>query len=279
MKLVMTLLVRNEEDIIEANIDFHLSQGVDFIVITDNASDDKTPELLQKYVAAGKAHVITEPQDDYSQDVWVTRMARMAAVDYSADWVINNDADEFWWPKTGTLRDVFSSIGDEINVVEAHRYNFPPIKGSNNNMPFWQRSCIREVVSKNAVGNILPPKTAHRAFSGVSVAQGNHSVSFDQIPVKMLDFNPMVIFHYPMRSYEQFESKIKLGGAAYERNTRFSPQVGITWRSLYEGYKQNNLIEYYFKEELTDDLISSGINSGIYVRDIRLCEYLDNIFV
>jgi hypothetical protein len=205
---------------------------VDFFVITDNASGDKTPDILRKYVLAGKAHVINEPQDDYSQDLWVTRMARMAAVEYGADWVINNDADEFWWPKAGSLRDVFSSIGDEFNVVEAHRYNFPPLKGSNNNTPFWQRSCIREVVSKNAVGNILPPKTAHRAFSDASVAQGNHSVSFAQTSVKILNSNPIVIFHYPMRSYEQFESKIKLGGAAYERNTRLSPQVGYHMAQL-----------------------------------------------
>lgn len=278
MKLVMTLLVRNEEDIIEANIDFHLSQGVDFFIITDNNSTDRTPEILEKYVVSGKAHVIKEPQDDYSQDLWVTRMARMAAVDYDADWIINNDADEFWWPKNGSLRDAFSSIGDEFNVVDAHRYNFPPVKGSNNNIPFWQRSLVREVVSKNSVGNILPPKAAHRALSDASVAQGNHSVSFEHTPVRKLDSNPVIIFHYPLRSYEQFESKIKCGGAAYERNTRFSSNVGITWRSLYEDYKQGKLIEYYSKEELSDEQIIAGIDNGVFLRDVRLFKYLDSIY-
>ena len=40
MKLVMTLLVRDEEDIVRENLDFHLAQGVDEVIVTDNGSED-----------------------------------------------------------------------------------------------------------------------------------------------------------------------------------------------------------------------------------------------
>ncbi len=38
MKLVMTLLLRDEEDIVRENLDFHLAQGVDRVIVTDNGS-------------------------------------------------------------------------------------------------------------------------------------------------------------------------------------------------------------------------------------------------
>ena len=44
MKLVMTLLVRDEEDILDANLRFHLDRGVDLVLVTDNGSVDGTAD-------------------------------------------------------------------------------------------------------------------------------------------------------------------------------------------------------------------------------------------
>ena len=49
MKVVMTLLVRNEADIVDAQLAFHLNAGVDFVVATDNLSSDGTTEILRRY--------------------------------------------------------------------------------------------------------------------------------------------------------------------------------------------------------------------------------------
>ena len=49
MKVVMTLLVRDEEDILRENIDFHLKQGVDHFIVTDNLSLDSTSEVVKLF--------------------------------------------------------------------------------------------------------------------------------------------------------------------------------------------------------------------------------------
>ena len=95
----MTLLVRNEEDIIRENIKFHLSQGVGFFIVTDNRSVDGTADILKEYEAKGILRYIYEDSNQFDQHIWVTQMAVMAYTELGANWVINNDADEFWWPR------------------------------------------------------------------------------------------------------------------------------------------------------------------------------------
>lgn len=52
-RLVMTLLVKNEEDKLEQNLLFHKAMGVDLFIVTDNNSTDKTMDILRRYEQKG----------------------------------------------------------------------------------------------------------------------------------------------------------------------------------------------------------------------------------
>ncbi len=39
---------------------------------------------------------------------WRSEMAELAIVEHGADWVFSADADEFWWPHGGSLKDILS---------------------------------------------------------------------------------------------------------------------------------------------------------------------------
>ena len=273
MKLVMTLLARDESDIIRANLDFHIAQGVDLVLATDNLSVDGTRDILREYEACGLLHYIFEPNDNYNQHEWVTRMARMAYSEFGADWVINSDADEFWWPLNGNLKTTLKSLSYEVNLLRAPRHNF--VMTGDSSQPFWTRMIYRETQSKNPLGRPLPPKVAHRGQKNIRVEQGNHKVAGFGNPVVVAAGESIEILHFPIRSLRQIEEKIKKGGAAYARNDDLAPSVGATWRELYAQYQAKAGLDQYFQQNFySKDRIAKGLQSAELLLDRRLHDFL-----
>ena len=136
----MTLLARDEIDVVESWLAFHLNAGVDVVIATDNRSQDGTTEVLEEYARSGRVHLIHEPGEDLRQDEWVTRMARLAATEYGADWVINSDADEFWWPRGASLPEVLDAVPERYGTVGAFLRVFVPRPGTDS---FAERMTVR----------------------------------------------------------------------------------------------------------------------------------------
>ncbi len=271
MKLVMTLLVRDEQDILRENIEFHLANGVDEIVLMDNRSVDGTADIAREYERAGHLHYTFQPQDDYSQGHWVTHMARRAVDELRADWVINNDADEFWWPHEGSLKDALASVEPGALAATAERTNF--VARVDNGEPFWRRMNVRSSVSVNALGDPLPGKSAHRGVPDVVVGQGNH-YAFVGGELAPRAPAPITILHYPVRSRAQFRNKIAKGGAAYARNTELPRDAGLAWRTLYELLSVGDFDRFFDGQLYTEERIADGLASGALVRDRRLIDAL-----
>lgn len=308
MKVVMTLLARNEEDILPAFLAYHFASGVDFIIATDNCSTDSSAEILKNYEREGRLHYIYEAEDTFAQGRWVTNMARLAATKYHADWVINSDADEFWWPGDhSSIKKYLATIPDEIQIVEVQRTNFLPLTvHAQEGIPFWEKMVIRDNESTNPLGEPLPPKVCHRAHPKVSIAYGNHRATINGRS-EATRMDELLVFHFPMRGLQQFTEKIVTGAEAINRNNEAGPQIGRTWRQLftkrtlrkfvdiivnrgkvssrssevnhqichtwrelYKLHQEKGLYDYYDEHVLRDPALSAGCASGIYLRDTRL---------
>ena len=235
MKLVLTLLVRDEADILALNLEHHLAQGVDHFIITDNRSVDDTPVILEKYRARGLVDLINESSETYDQAVWVTRMAEHAASE-GADWVIHADADEFWIAreKGKTLRDVIETLPVHQSVQIVQRWN-AALHRRHDHLDWIDPVGVRwfDTASQNNLGELLPPKVLHRGCSGVAIDQGNHSLKWPNPDVRIVECKELVILHFPYRGYSHYAQKIQKGGRSYSANPDLPESLGQTWRTDY----------------------------------------------
>jgi hypothetical protein len=220
VKLALTLLAKNEADVIDANVSYHLNAGVDFIVATDNGSTDGTLDILERYERLGVLELIREPSSDFQQGAWVTRMARLAA-ERGADWVINADADEFWWPRAGNLKEALERLPERYGVV--HGLWRPFVPRPDDGEFFAERLTVR-LAMQAAINDPTNPfrparKATHRAHSNITVRDGNHDVEGAPL-VTLHGWYPLEVFHLPLRSRAQVERKYE-GGA--QRGLRFVP--------------------------------------------------------
>ncbi len=257
MKLIMTLLVRDEEDILEANIDFHLGMGVDHFIVTDNRSIDSTKAILDKYVRQGLVTYLYEDADNFDQEKWVTGMARLAA-EKGASWVLNSDADEFWVPcKKKNLKKYFSGLFFK-NIVVAQRHDFVCVDEEVGK--FYDRMIYRRRNSLNPLGAPLPPKVAHKANKKVVAFAGNHSVG--GFKKRRVETNSLEVLHFPLRSRRQYEKKILTGGKAFSNNNELPESTGATWRKQYTELKNGGSLKYIENNICSREDIARLLDSG-----------------
>jgi len=285
MKLVMTMLVRDEIDIIEQNLSFHFRQGVDHAIVIDNGSIDGTRELLAKLERNGNVTVVDEPEQDYQQAVWMTRAAFMARDEFGADWVLNNDADEFWVPNQGSLKTVVANT--PADVLHCPRTNLMFPWNQSEDAP-WIERCVFSIRNPIKIPRLsdalndslpcpyfyldLPGKVLTRTDGLIAISQGNHTARFDrQIREEKGD---ITILHFPVRSKAQFRSKVRNGGLAYARNSVLSKGAGWHVRRQFHLIEGQGL-DAAIADALPDKAaLDQDLLSGVVVQHLQLKELL-----
>ena len=277
----MTMKVLDQVDILEENLRYHISQGVDFVVAHDNGSTDGSRSILDRYREAGLLALLDEPPSNFAATAagLHTRMARLAATKYDADWVITSDPDEFWWPVTGTLTDVLTAVPASYSVLTAPRSEFLPAPDGPRS--FAERMIVREARSHTT------PKVAHRAAADIVTSDGVHRVAGEgetpdgiigatrlslakwKNPILAPRFVPQPhwpvrILHFPVRSRAQFLRRMDLFAAdegwSLSRRTR-------------EVVRQQQAPGFY-DSLLSSDFLSAGLREHRFVKDTRLRDFL-----
>jgi hypothetical protein len=275
MTLVMTLLARDEIDVVDSWLAFHLNAGVDLVIATDNRSQDGTTEVLEGYARSGQVHLIREPGVDLRQDEWVTRMARLAATEFGADWVINSDADEFWWPRGASLAEVLEAVPPRYGTVGAFLRVFCPRPGEGQ---FAERMTVRfsALAPINDPASLYKPirKIVHRGHPGIRVTRGNHAL-VDSPFAPLRGWFPIECFHFPLRSEAQTAHKAELQGEAFAKHIARPPTAYHA--DMYAALRSGRIGEYYEALVVPDEEVERGLAEGRLVVDTRLRDALQGI--
>jgi glycosyl transferase family 2 len=269
MKLVMTLLARDEADVLDAQIAFHLNAGVDFVIATDNLSVDGSTDILEKYAREGCLHLIREESEYLRQADWITRMGRMAATDFGADWVLHSDADEFWWPRGESLKDVLASIPERYGIVRALLRQFVPRPDDGSFFAERMIARLSAAAPINDPRSLFRPnlKIIHRSDPNVSVSIGAQRL-IDTSFVPLRGWYPVEFFHFPIRSLVQAERK-------YEHQRTAAGETPSPYYDRVRELQDAGRLEEFYNSLVVDDAaLERGVQDGSLVLDTRLRDAL-----
>jgi hypothetical protein len=234
--IAMLMVVRNEIDIIEQNIEFHLRFGIENFVVTDNGSVDGTRDILGDFERRlGKSMVIIDDAEPaHHQSVRVNRMIQVAKQKFRPRWIISSDADEFWYPANGRYD---SEIDGRKNILNCYWHNFLPRP----NTPWQEFTDVGEMPGYHDKMS----KAFCLARGLIGMYPGNHESR--SIPRIMSRSYNIRVYHYPVRSYEQFERKIVQGHRASLKALDLET-ANWHWREYYQAWENGQLPQVY--EEL-----------------------------
>lgn len=271
MKLVMTILVKNEADIIENNIRFHADQGVDAFLVMDNNSDDDTPAILERLKNEYDITVVHDESMEYQQAQWMTGLAKQAGRELGADLVISNDADEFWSTRDGSS--LKSKLSEKDALVTVHRYNYI-LTREDVEKPDGYIFCRNKVINPvfYNIGDylsekkvILPlqkisPKVIVKPFGLRRIKGGNHRAKHWLSRRKRFS-NDIIVEHYPIRSFKQFEKNIRNRQKVIEKHPgkKMSPHYQRWLECLKSGDLENEFRQMTIDNNEVDVLDRFGI--------------------
>ena len=258
--LSLCCIVKDEDDAIEEWVAFHLSVGVDFIIVVDNGPSKRLPTVLAPYRKAGVVELVTfTARGEQQQQAYERVLKKMAG---RTRWLGFIDVDEFLFPTQAptlpeVLRDYEDYAGVAVNWVSygSSGHDTPPKgfvidsfteRGELDHVFPWPRlrqhhlpedhpqaylpmnTHVKTVLNPSAVKNF---RTAHH----FSYLPGQVCVTENKEPISQpvsdrVSIEKMRINHYWSKSLADIRRKVDKGRVASDsrrKPSRYSLDVAL----------------------------------------------------
>ena len=264
MKIVASVGVKDEVELIEQLIDHLRRIGVDQIIVCDMHSTDGTAEILERH---------------RSTDFWVYTMGEEGLAEWGyrnlewvnqagADWVIFVDADEFPIPASGSLRDCAAL--DRVDALIIERLNVP-LRPDGPAIPDplvperyeelllivdperrpWSK--MRDDPNASWMRARVAPRVMARPERIEALTLGTHDVvGKGTPPVRRIVPTDLVCAHLPFTTLERFSRKVANIRATFEAHDEaYGETYGHHWRHWLD-LDARGLLEHEFRRMVFD---------------------------
>jgi hypothetical protein len=246
VKLVSVVVLRDDADVLDAHLRFHLNAGVDLALVAGGDDDEESASVLEPYVRSG--HVVRSAGA-------MAELAQRAVSEHAADWVLPADGDEFWWPRGESLKDVLAAIPPRYEVVQGLVRVFLPAAAEAE--PFSESMIVRASLLRSREHGAEPLEWAlrplYRALPDLSPEAG------DDRRIPMRAWYPIEVLRFPFRSAIQAERTLSAGDA---------PRSKLEADAA-EARRSGRLPEWY-TEVAGGSSRAQGLADGTLVEDTRL---------
>lgn len=229
MKIISITTVKNEADIIESFIRYHLNI-VDEMIILNNGSTDDTNYILNQLLAEKLPITVIDDKDKYFKPVQkMNFLLKKAIQEFGADIVCPIDVDEFITSDTGNPRDFIEQI-DQYTYYKLKWRTYVPTKDDDINEKFIpsRMTYIRDENLEEY--KVILHKNLFNEFDA-SLTVGSHELQYDRKKysdkIKCEICDDLIMAHFPLRSKEQTISKVLVSYPNLLCRIEVNPNLGF----------------------------------------------------
>jgi glycosyltransferase involved in cell wall biosynthesis len=239
-------MVKNEEDIIESFVRYHMCI-LDGMIILDNGSEDNTLEILNALKEEGIPIYIFESENKIYNQYQIRNELLLKAINkFKVDIVTPLDADEFLISTSGgNPRKILEKIdSDTFLLLKWKTYVPDPDKNQDETFIPAKITSARDESLENYYKVIVPREIVEKYHAKLS--KGCHGLLYDRKYNKNIyqHITPdLRIAHFPIRSKDQTVKKVVVGWINTLNHIEKGKTESYHWKLIFDVIKEGNITD------------------------------------
>ena len=245
MKIISITTIKNEADILESFVRYHL-KIMDMMIILNNGSTDKSREILNQLLDEGLPIIVIDDEDKYFEPFEKYNfLLKKAMGEFKADIVCPLDCDEFITCDDGNPRGLIEKIPSNSYYLVKWKTYIPTIHDTHEELFVPKRiNYIRDENLETFYKAIITKELFYNFDAYLDI--GNHNVSFDDSyknQINSIIQTELKIAHFPLRSINQTMSKVLVNYPNTLSRKVVKPGVSFHYTIMFDKIKKNSTLD------------------------------------